>query len=307
MKIFAAGCTGFIGIPLVWKLVAKGHQVTALVRSSHKARLLPRDVTIITGTPLKKGDWQGAIRVHDAVINLSGSNIFTRWSDAAKQSIRLSRIDSTANIVAAMDLSRDITLLNASGVGFYGFCGDENIFEDVPAGVDFLARVCRDWEQEALSAQDRARVVLLRIGIVLGKEGGAFKKMMPGFKLGLAGRLGSGKQWFPWIHLEDLINAIIYILENPKIKGPVNLSAPNPVTNTAFTKTLGTVLNRPTFLPVPASLIKLVLGELGSMVLEGCKMIPGVLESHGYKFKYPELTAALTELVHKSSKKFLNP
>lgn len=188
-------------------------------------------------------------------------------------------------------------LINASASGFYGFRKDEEVGEEGTLGNDFLAQVCQAWETEANRAQAKARVVTIRIGIVLGRDGGALARMLPAFRLGVAGRLGSGRQWFPWIHQDDLINAVLFILANQEISGPVNLSAPRPVQNAAFTATLARVLHRPAILPVPAFLIRMALGELSCLALEGCRMVPKALMAHGFRFRFAEVEDALREIL----------
>lgn len=303
MKIFIAGGTGFIGQNLVRKLVAEGHSITALIRSAQKSSLFPHEVDFINGSPSTEGPWQQRLADYDVVINLTGHSIFSRWTERTKKLIRDSRIFSTRNIVHALPMHspKNITFINASAAGYFGFCGDEEKLEDDRPGTDFLAQVCLDWEKEASKAADKGvRVILPRIGIVLGKGGGAMAKMLPAFQLGVAGKIGTGRQWFPWIHLDDLTSAIAFLIKHNEIHGPVNMSAPNPVRNDAFTKSLGRILRRPTILPVPSFLVKLVLGEFGSVVLEGNRMIPGVLKKFSFTFQFPDLESALTDIVRQS-------
>ena len=233
MKIFIAGGTGFVGKHLVETLDKAGHSISALVRSPASAKKLPVKVETVSGDPMRPGSWQEAIPGHDAVINLTGNSIFSRWNKSSKQRICDSRILSTRNIVDGLpEDSTGITLINASAAGFYGFCGDEEKFEDSSPGNDFLASVCVEWEKEAHRAEIKgARVVVSRFALVLGKDGGALAQMLPIFKSGLAGPLGSGRQWFPWIHISDLTQAIAFLLTHPDISGPVNLAAPHPVRN----------------------------------------------------------------------------
>ncbi len=301
MKIFIVGSTGFLGQALIRKLLQEGHTVTALARSPKKLGDLAPRIRVVSGSPLIPGPWQQELAGHEVIINFTGTNIFTRWTPAAKEMILHSRIDSTRNIVEAIPdhPASPVTLINTSASGYYGFCGDEEKPEDALPGRDFLATVCKAWEAEANRAQGKARVICLRIGIVLGKNGGALAKMLPGFRLGVAGKLGHGRQWFPWIHLDDLTSAILFCLENPKIQGPVNLSAPTPVRNAEFTSILGRVLHRPTVLGVPGFVIRFVLGELSSVVLEGCRMMPGVLMANGFSFRFPTLQPAIEDIVEK--------
>lgn len=299
MRIFIAGGTGFIGQALIGKLAMEGHSVTALARNPDKLGNISSNIRPVMGSPLIAGPWQQEVAGHKIIINLTGSNIFTRWTQAAKKMILHSRVASTKNIVQAIPAqsASPLTLINASASGYYGFCRDEDKLEtDVP-GSDFLAEVCQAWENEARQAQGKARVVLMRTGIVLGKNGGALASMLPAFRLGIGGKLGSGRQWFPWIHLADLIDAIIFLMDHKEIQGPVNLSAPNPVRNEDFTRYLGQTLRRPTFMSVPGFAIRLVLGELSSVALEGCKMKPGVLLENGFTFRFPEVLPAIEDIV----------
>lgn len=299
MKIFIAGSTGFLGQTLIRRFLQEGHTVTALARSPRKLGDLAPRIRVVSGSPLVPGPWQQELAGHEMIINLTGTNIFTRWTSAAKEMILRSRIDSTRNIVEAIadHPASPVTLINTSASGYYGFCNDEEKYEDALPGGDFLASVCTAWEHEANRAQGKARVILMRIGIVLGENGGALAKMLPGFRLGVAGKLGHGRQWFPWIHLDDLTSAILFCMENSAIHGPVNLSAPAPVRNSEFTTILGKVLHRPTFLAVPGVVVRLVLGELSGVVLEGCRMMPGVLTANGFSFRFPTLRPALEDIL----------
>jgi len=301
MNVFIAGGTGFIGQALIKKLLASGHAVTALARNPDKLTDLSPQLRIVPGSPLIPGPWQQELANHEIIINLTGASIFTRWTSTAKQIILHSRVTATRNIVEAIPAQgpSPITLINASASGYYGFCQDEEKYESGPSGAGFLATVCQVWEKEALQAQGKARVLLMRTGVVLGKNGGALATMLPAFRLGIGGKLGSGQQWFPWIHLEDLTSAVIFLMESKEIHGPVNLSAPKPVRNEEFTKCLGQTLGRPTFLPVPGVAIRLALGELSSVVLEGCRMMPGVLLANGFSFRFPKLQSALEDILGK--------
>lgn len=300
MNVFIAGGTGFIGQALIKKLLLNGHAVTALVRNPKKLEGLSSQLRMVQGSPLIPGPWQQELASHEVIINLTGASIFTRWTPAAKKVILHSRVAATKNIVEAIPAQgpSPLTLINASASGYYGFCRDEEKYETDPPGSDFLATVCQAWEKEALQAQDKARVVLMRTGVVLGENGGALAKMLPAFRLGIGGKLGHGRQWFPWIHLDDLTSAILFCMENREIAGPVNLCAPTPVSNAELTSILSRVLHRPTFLAVPGFALRLVLGELSSVVLEGCKMMPGVLMKNGFSFRFPALQPALENIIY---------
>lgn len=298
MKVLITGGLGFIGTQLSDRLLEKGHQVIVVDRVPEPAAYTPQRVTYVPADTTTKGAWQEEIAGQDAVINLAGASIFTRWNDKTKQLIYDSRVLTTRNVVEAMDKNKEALLCSTSAVGYYGFRGDEELAEDDSPGSDFLAEVCIDWEAEANKAtQKGARVVITRFGIVLGKTGGALGQMIPAFKKFVGGPLGSGKQWFSWVHMEDLLRAFIFVFENKDIHGPVNLCSPNPVRNKDLAKALGKVLSRPSFLKTPAFTLRLALGEFGSILLEGQKVMPSKLRKHGFRFRYPEIMGALQEAV----------
>lgn len=298
MKVLITGGLGFIGTQLSDRLLEKGHQVIVVDRAPEPAAYTPQRVTYVPADTTMKGAWQEEIAGQDAVINLAGASIFTRWNDKTKQLIYDSRVLTTRNVVEAMDKNKEALLCSTSAVGYYGFRGDEELAEDDSPGSDFLAEVCIDWEAEANKAtQKGARVVITRFGIVLGKTGGALGQMIPAFKKFVGGPLGSGKQWFSWVHMEDLLRAFIFVFENKDIHGPVNLCSPNPVRNKDLAKALGKVLSRPSFLKTPAFTLRLALGEFGSILLEGQKVMPSKLRKHGFRFRYPEIMGALQEAV----------
>jgi len=301
VKLFITGGTGFVGRSLTGRLLEEGHQVTVLTRSPAGAAHLPPGASYIEGDPTKKGAWQESVADHDGVINLAGASIFGRWTDSAKKAMRESRIRSTDNVVEALESPRGkrACLLSASAVGYYGFHGDEALDEQGPPGEGFLADLAREWESSALKARDYGvRVALTRFGIVLGERGGALEKMVPLFKWWLGSPLGSGKQWFSWIHRQDLANAFAFLLEHDEISGPVNCTAPRPVRNEEMTEVLGRVLGKPTFMPaVPGFVLSAVLGEFGSVLLKGQKVLPGRLTDSGFSFRFPELEGALKDLL----------
>jgi uncharacterized protein (TIGR01777 family) len=301
MKIFMTGGTGFVGSILIPKLTQTGHEVTILTRKVREGQPLPSGVSYLEGNPTEKGAWQERVAAHDAAINLAGTSIFTRWSDSAKKGMRESRILTTENLVEALGARKDkkTAFLSTSAVGYYGFCGDEELNEESSPGEGFLASLSEAWEQAALKAQDfGARVVLLRFGIVLGRNGGALMKMLPLFKWYLGSPLGSGKQWFSWIHEQDLADIFRFVLDHENLSGPVNCTAPHPVRNREMTTLLGDVLGKATFMPaVPGFVIKMVLGEFGSVLLQGQKVLPGKLLEAGFHFSFPELKGALEDLL----------
>jgi len=299
MKIFVTGATGFVGRRLVERFTEEGHQTTILTRRENPQKDLPRGVTILGGDPTQKGDWQNEVANQDVIINLAGASIFARWTEESKRRIRDSRILTTRHLIAAMKRNRPHTLVSASGVGYYGgLSGDEMLTEDSPPGSGFLAQLSRDWEEEAGRAEEKGvRVICTRFGVVLGENGGALGQMIPLFKKFLGGPLGSGNQWFSWIHREDLAAAFLFLLDHSEISGPVNLTSPNPVRNKELAEALGEVLGRPSFLAVPGFLLKWVLGEFGSMLLEGQRVIPQKLMKKGFPFQYPGIRSALTQIV----------
>jgi uncharacterized protein (TIGR01777 family) len=300
MKILITGGTGFVGRQLTSRLVKDGHEVTILTRSLKGAKGSLPGISYLEGDPTKKGSWQEAIKNHDAVINLAGASIFSKWTDEHKKAIRESRVNTTQNIVEGIPThpERPFTLFSTSAVGYYGFCGDEELTENSPPGNDFLARIAVEWEGEALKAKEKgARVVITRFGIVMGEKGGALSQMIPLFKKYVGGRIGSGKQWFSWVHIKDLAEAFIFLMKHPEISGPVNVCSPNPVRNKDLAKALGKTLHRPSFLPAPGFMIKLVLGEFGSVILEGQRVIPRRLLESGFVFQYPDIDKALKGIV----------
>ena len=287
MRLAVTGATGTIGRALVAALTARGDEVTELSRSTNwpqpKAAPPPLD----------------ALRGHDAVVHLLGEQIAQRWSEDAKREIRDSRVLSTRNLVAALgelpEGERPKVLVSQSGVGWYGFRGDERLDESAPAGDDFLARLSVDWEAEAQRAEELGvRVVINRTGMVLS-ESGALAKMLPFFKAGLGGPVAGGGQYVSWVHLGDEVGAILFELDTEAARGPVNLTAPEPLTNREFSKALGRVLGRPAFAPVPALAVKVLYGEMASIVITGQRAVPAKLTELGYRFKRPDLEEALRD------------
>ncbi|MDY6791855.1 MAG: TIGR01777 family oxidoreductase [Thermodesulfobacteriota bacterium] len=298
MKIFITGGSGFVGTDLSRYLLDKGHSVIAVGRSSGHRLDGRQNFTYISADTSNKGDWQNELNQVDAAVNLAGENILGLWSDSYKDRIYRSRILTTRNLVDALQENNTATLCSASAAGYYGNRGDEILTEDAGHGDDFLAKVCIDWEKQACRAEAKGiRVVTLRFGVVLGKNGGPIKKMLPAFKFFVGGPMGNGKHWFPWIHLDDLTSAILFILENPDIKGPVNFCAPEPLRNRDFTKALASALNRPSFMTVPAFMLRLFMRELGTSLLNSQRLSPKKLTTYGFKFQYPEINHALKEIL----------
>src|SRR4030066_979160 len=299
MKILITGGTGFVGTQLTSRLIKDNHEVTILTRSLKGAKGASPGISYLEGDPTKRGSWQEAIKNHDAVINLAGASIFSKWTEEHKKAIRESRVNTTQNIVEGIPSrpERPFTLFSTSAVGYYGFHGDEELIEESPQGDDFLARIAVEWEGEALKAREKgARVVMTRFGIVLGEKGGALSQMIPLFKKYIGGPIGSGNQWFSWVHIKDLAEAFVFLIRHLEISGPVNVCSPNPVRNRDLANALGKALHRPSFMPAPGFMIKLVLGELGSVILEGQRVIPRRLLDSGFVFQYPDIDKALQSL-----------
>ena len=297
MKIFITGGSGFVGTNLAIYLLEKGHSVIAVGTSSAHHVIRHDNFHYISADTTIKGGWQDALKDVDAVINLAGKNIFKRWSDNYKDQIYTSRILTTRNLVEAITDQKDIILCSTSAAGYYGDRADDVLKEDALPGNDFAAKVCRDWEKEAFQAETKGiRVAAMRFGVVLGKNGGALAKMVPAFKSFAGGPLGSGLQWFPWIHMDDLMAAIIFILEHPDVKGPINFCSPNPVRNRDFAGALGQVLNRPSVMRAPSFMIRLIMGEMGKSLMSSQRAIPDKLLKHGFKFQYPDINNALYNL-----------
>jgi uncharacterized protein (TIGR01777 family) len=294
MRITITGATGLIGTKLVTALRDRGDEVTILSRSPDKAGSGAVAWTDPEGTPAPAE----ALAGRDAVVHMAGEPVAQRWSDSVKERIRSSRELGTRNLVAGMQAAGfSGALVSSSAVGYYGPRGDEKVVEDSPAGSDFLAEVCVIWEQEAAKAP--GRVVFVRTGIVLDADGGALAKMLPFFKLGVGGPVAGGEQYMPWIHLDDLIGIYLRAIDDATWSGPVNGSAPEPVTNKAFSKTLGTVLKRPAFAPVPKFAIRLLFGEMAEIVAEGQRAIPKRTTELGYAFQYTSLEPALRSALGK--------
>jgi uncharacterized protein (TIGR01777 family) len=284
----------------VGELTARGDEVTALSRDPATAGLDAE--TLGWPDPKKERPPAGALHGRDAVVHLLGENLAQRWSDEAKREIRDSRVVATRNLVAALNdvpqADRPLTLISQSAVGWYGPRGSERIDEAEPGGSDFLAGVVRDWEAEAQRAEGM-RVVLTRTGVVLSPHGGALAKMLPFFKLGIGGPVAGGNQYVPWVHMDDVIGAILFCLAR-QCSGPVNVTAPEPVTNKVLSKTLGRVLRRPAFAPVPGLAVKTLYGEMATIVTTGQRVVPGRLIELGYEFRRPDLEGALRSAIGRS-------
>jgi len=298
MKILITGATGFVGGFLSEYFVNKGNSVIGIGRSQQHP-LAPSDLfAYISADPAKPGSWQDHIPNVDAIINLAGKNIFHYWTESSKQVMHASRIETTRNLVAAISDNQAPILVSASAIGYYGDRGEERLTEISGPGEDYLADLSLDWEKAAQKAEKKgARVALLRFSIVLGRQGGALAKMLPAFRFFAGGPLGSGRQWFSWIHINDLAAAVELILENQDMTGPFNLCAPQPVRNQDYAKALGKVLGRPAFMRVPSFAIKTLMGELGGVMLGSQRCFPERLEQFQFKFQFPDIETALAELI----------
>ncbi|MCX5805984.1 MAG: TIGR01777 family oxidoreductase [Proteobacteria bacterium] len=301
MKIFLTGGTGFLGQYLCRVFIGKGHKVTMLVRKPVANNYFNQGISIISGDPLAEGDWQRQIAGHEAVVNLTGASIFQRWTKSVKKEILETRIISTSRIVDAMKKSRakGVTLFNASGAGYYGPCGEPAINESVKSGNTFLARVASAWEQTALKAEDDGvRVILCRFGIVLGRHGGAFPRLMVLARFHACTPWGSGEQWFSWIHERDVAGIFEFLLEHNDIRGPVNFTSPLPVKNREMANILNGILKMNPLLPVmPAWFLRSILGEFSQVFLDGQRVLPDVLTKQGFVFKLPVLRDAAADLL----------
>jgi uncharacterized protein (TIGR01777 family) len=300
MRVVVTGATGFVGRPLVRALLDAGHAVTAWTRDpARAAEALPAACAVAR--------WDGAaaaagLRAAHAVVHLAGAGIAERrWTAAHKRAVHESRVAGTRALVrgiaALPPAERPQTLVGASAIGWYGDRGDEVLDESSPPGRGFLPDVCRAWEAETLAARDLGlRVVVLRTGVVLGARGGALRAMLPPFRLGVGGRLGSGRQWMSWIHLDDLVGLYRFALEHAALGGVVNAVAPAPVTNAEFTRALARALGRPAVLPVPALALRVALGEASALLLESQRVLPAAARAAGFAFRHPELSGALADL-----------
>ncbi|MEO0457123.1 MAG: TIGR01777 family oxidoreductase [Cyanobacteria bacterium P01_A01_bin.114] len=305
MKVAVTGATGFVGSRLVEKLHGAGHQVKVLTRNAERARKVfpsaafPK-VEVVAYTPLTSGPWQAEISGCDGVVNLAGEAISERWTPERKKQILESRDLGTQKLVEAIDQAeaRPGVLVSASAVGYYGTSETAEFYEtSEPIKADFLSQICQAWENAAEKVTAYGtRLVIIRIGIVLG-TGGAIAKMLTPFRLYAGGPIGSGKQWFSWIHRDDLVNLFIKGLTDPQMQGVYNGTAPNPVRMTELSDTLGKVMNRPSWLPVPEFVIETLLGDGAVVVLEGQKVLPERTQATGFTYQHPKVEGALREIV----------
>jgi uncharacterized protein len=303
MRIVVTGATGTIGRALVAALRARGDEVVALSRDARRAGARLGDDVESHAWPDPAGGPppERALRGAAAVVNLLGEPVAQRWTAEAKERIRQSRVAGTHSLVQGLlalpSSQRPGALVSQSATGFYGPRDDQPVDEDGPAGSDFLAGVVVGWEREALAAASELRVTVTRTGVVLSPAGGALAKMLPFFRLGIGGPVAGGRQYVPWVHLDDVVGVLLFCLDQPQAAGPVNLTAPNPVTNAELSRVLGRVLKRPAVLPVPALALKTLYGEMAEIVITGQRAVPARLQQLGYEFRHPELEAALRDVL----------
>lgn len=301
MRVVITGGTGVIGSALARELGEAGHEVVILTRNTAKAGPLPANTRAVEWDGRTAKGWSSLLDGDTGIVHLAGEGIAEgRWTDEKKRRIRDSRVESGRAVLAAIQEAKERprVLLQGSAVGYYGPCGDEVVDESHPPGNDFLGRVCVEWEASTAEAESLGvRRPILRTGIVLTPRGGALPRMSMPFRLGAGGSLGSGRQWFPWIHIADEVGAIRFLLEREDARGPFNLTAPNPLTNRDFSRALGQALHRPSFAFAPAFALRLALGEMAESILNGQRAVPRRLMELGYGFRYPEALPALQNLL----------
>ena len=301
MRVFITGATGLVGTRLVKQLLIRKEEVVVVSRRPEAAKKkFGSQVHVVEGLPQQEGDWMKEIDGCQAIIHLAGEPILCRWSEVEKTELRNSRVFSTWNLVKAIEQAKERpqVLTSTSAIGYYGFHPEGDLDETSPPGDDFLAKLCVDWEKAALDAEKLGvRVAIIRTGVVLAKEGGALKQMLLPFRLGLGGPAGSGKQWMSWIHIDDLVDFYVKSLDLPRMKGPINGTAPEPVRNKEFSQKLASSLHRPCIFPVPAFALKLMYGEASRLVLEGQRVLPKAIRTLGLQYQYRSLDAALENLV----------
>ena len=300
MTITVTGATGFIGNRLVHDLLRAGHSIQAIGRK--RSAGLPQAVRFSEWQSTEAEPPPESLAIADAIVHLAGEPVAQRWTPEVKGRIRSSRVDGTRNLVNALSKQshQPRVLVCASAIGYYGSRGDEVLTETSAPGRDFLSQVVVDWEQAAQEAEAVGiRVVSLRFGVVLGKDGGALAKMLPPFRLGLGGRLASGQQWMSWIHVDDVIGLVRFSLDNSSARGPMNATSPNPVTNAEFTRELAAAVHRPAIFPVPRFALNLLFGEMAEVILGSQRVLPKATQSAGFQFQYPELRPALVRLLSK--------
>ena len=298
LRVVVTGATGLIGPQLVAELLSSGAQVTVLTRDPERARAKLGEVMAVAWDPMAEQAPVEALSGRDAVVHLAGEPVAQRWSADAKRAIRESRVTGTRNLLAGLaaveDAERPGTLVSSSAIGYYGPHGEEPLDEDAPPGADFLAQVCVEWEAEAARASELGvRVVQVRTGIVLDAAGGALGKMLTPFRLGVGGPVAGGRQYMSWIHADDVVGMMLTAIEDERWSGPINATAPEPVTNAAFSSALGRALHRPSLLPVPGFALRALYGEMAEIVTTGARAVPAKPLVLGYEFRHAQLEPAL--------------
>jgi uncharacterized protein (TIGR01777 family) len=297
VKITISGASGLIGRRLMKSLAADGHSLNVLSR--HAGTNMPGGVRVFVWDPPKGEPPAESLRDADAVFHLAGEPVAQRWNADVKQRIRDSRVTGTRNLVQALGKlpRRPATLVCASAVGYYGSRGEETLVESSAPGTGYLAEVCTAWEKEAVAAEALGiRVVRMRTGIVLDARGGALQRMLPPFRMGVGGKIGDGKQWMPWIHIQDLVGLLQFALDRP-VKGPLNGVAPYPVVNADFTKVLAAAVKRPAIFPVPGFALRLLFGEMAEVLMASQRVLPKEAEAAGFPFRFAQLAPALADLL----------
>lgn len=307
MRVVMTGGTGLIGRVLAASLTSDGHEVIILSRSPERARGLPDGARIVQWDGRTADGWGMLVDGADAVVNLAGESIAgasllsIRWTPERKRRIRESRVNAGRAVTQAIEATtrKPAVLIQSAAVGYYGPRGDEAITEESAAGGDFLAQVCQDWEASTEPVEEMGvRRAIIRTGVVLSTEGGALPRLLLPFKFIIAGGpLGSGRQWFPWIHLEDEVSAIRFLIDNQEASGPFNLTAPNPLTNADFAHAIGRTIKRPAMMPMPGFVFKLAFGEASTVLLDGQRALPRRLQEKGFAFRFTEAEEALRNLL----------
>ena len=302
-NILITGASGFVGTLVSERLLSSGYRVTGIGRSGHHPLSDRYDnFTWVSADTTGKGAWQEFAAAADTVVNLAGQSIFGRWTKKYKKAIYDSRIETTKNVVDAIDPGLSVRLVNASAVGYYGDRADETLTEEKEPGSGFLTDVSVDWEKAAVKAEERsASVAVMRFGVILG-HGGALSKMLPAFRAGVGGPLAGGDHWMAWIHMADLLSGIVFLLENPLLAGSFNFTAPGIVRQKDFAAELGNKLSRPAFFPLPKFAVALMMGELGEALTQSQRAIPQRLEQEGFVFAFPDIGGAFDDILYDREK-----
>jgi len=308
MRIMISGGSGLIGRALSARLVEAGHEVVILSRAPQRAEALPGGIRAVAWDGKTTQGWAHVVDGAGAVIHLAGENIAgegffpARWTEERKRRILASRLDSGKAMVQAVQEARQKPgiFVQGSAIGYYGPLGDSPVDEQSPTGADFMARVCREWEESTQAVEAMgARRVIIRTGVVLSMQGGAFTRLLLPFKFFAGGPMGNGRQYLSWIHIADQVDAIRFLIENPGAQGVYNLTAPEPVRNAEFARSLGRVMGRPSFLPVPGFALRTMFGEVATVVLDGQRVLPTRIQQLGYSFQFAQAEAAIRDLLRK--------